>query len=320
MPGVREWIRRTPVVAGLAALSLVLASCLGGDDAGSAHRNGKDSGSSGASGATVTADCSDAILGEGDPHWRQRSTVVGPFGLYGETNRDFSDLVPRPSGVFIAKLPTVIEGDDPVVLAVPDGERGRAGLLYGPSADVRSIPDAPAAVSFEPCPDRDVTGWAGGLVLSDRGSIDLQVLVERNDAATVTVGGALSAVEPGVGATVESDGAAILGHCSPAGEVPGVDGLPCDEARELLATWPDLRVISASLEPCDHEGAGFDHRADHAIGCERVNRFVSEDFAPHPPGWFERKNGFTCRIRELGGGGLTVGCTDGEKWFSFKFA
>jgi hypothetical protein len=121
-------------------------------------------------------------------------------------------------------------------------------------------------------------------------------------------------------ASVESDGTAILRHCSAAEGVPGVDGLRCEEAQELRAGWPDLRTLSTSLEPCKRDGPGFDYRIEVSISCEQVARFVGEEFAPHPPGWFERKGGFTCRIEGLGGGGLGVGCTDGENWFIFKFA
>jgi hypothetical protein len=121
-------------------------------------------------------------------------------------------------------------------------------------------------------------------------------------------------------ASAERDGAPILRHCSVAQGVAGVDGLRCEDAQELLAGWPDLRSVSASLEPCERDGAGFDYRVDPSISCDQVARFVGEEFAPHPPGWLERKAGFTCRIEELGGGGLSVGCTDGANWFMFKFA
>src|SRR6266511_317083 len=71
--------------------------------------------------------------------WRHRSTVVGPFGFYGE-GRDFRfGAVERPATHdLVTKVPAIVEGDRAVSVSVPPGERDRVRLVYGPIPSWRS--------------------------------------------------------------------------------------------------------------------------------------------------------------------------------------
>jgi hypothetical protein len=121
--------------------------------------------------------CEDAVTPV-DPRWRSRSTVVGPFGWYGD-GRDFRvGAVERPaSHDLVTKVPAIVEGRRAVRVSVPPGERDRVGLVYGPKLQ-STFPDGVPAITFQPCREEARTAWAGGLVLRDRRPVTLDVRLQ----------------------------------------------------------------------------------------------------------------------------------------------
>ncbi|HET6829744.1 MAG TPA: hypothetical protein VFH44_00210, partial [Solirubrobacterales bacterium] len=105
----------------------------------------------------------------------------------------------------------------------------------------------------------------------------------------------------------------------------GADGLSCGEAALL---WNEWIVPPEKLTPCPKAGATHDLRVTDGITCGIAERFIlggTRGFAPHPGGWIERKERFTCRIREFESSpGLHVDCLDTDRGpsgprFTFRF-
>lgn len=124
---------------------------------------------------SAVALCHEAVTGS-SPNWRRAATTAGSFGLVG-AGRDFhwSGVERLKNGQYLSKIPAVVNGKAPVVLRVPEGERGRVGLDYGDFRTAHSIHDTHAAVIFRPCRNQPNTGWPGGLVLKNRRPITLEV-------------------------------------------------------------------------------------------------------------------------------------------------
>jgi hypothetical protein len=112
----------------------------------------------------------------------------------------------------------------------------------------------------------------------------------------------------------------LFGKCS-SGEAAGVDGLTCEDADQLLASWSrQQKQIDATLKRCHGPTtAGHDHFASDGIDCGIVDDLIANAFAPHPPGWVERRAGITCRIVD-GETGLRVTCQRDGSWFTFMFS
>jgi pimeloyl-ACP methyl ester carboxylesterase len=126
-------------------------------------------------GPAITARCGTAIIGPGKPNWRRFSAVVGPFGLSGP-GRDFSKAT-RIGSALVTKIFALVEGHKPVILRVPATEQGQVGLIYGSIHFVRAVGQAARQVTFEPCPQKPRTAWPGGLALTNRQRITLDVVV-----------------------------------------------------------------------------------------------------------------------------------------------
>jgi hypothetical protein len=122
------------------------------------------------------------------PGWRDEAIVVGDFGLYGMAD-DFHGHRLHARADIEVKLPIAIEGDSPVVLWIPPGERDRARLMLsdvarrGPGNSFR-LEDGHRGIRFEPCAGREWNAWTAGLALADRGEIT--VMVEEEGAARAT--------------------------------------------------------------------------------------------------------------------------------------
>src|SRR6266496_2301992 len=75
--------------------------------------------------APIVASCEDSV-GPVDPHWRRRSSVVGPLGFYGD-GRDFRTAAARgASGILETKVPVIVRGAKPVTVSVRPDEADRA--------------------------------------------------------------------------------------------------------------------------------------------------------------------------------------------------
>jgi hypothetical protein len=137
------------------------------------------------------ARCDSAVSGNADRRWRERSTVVGNVGFYGP-GRDFRSAQRSDGGGdLITKMPVIIQGDAGATVWIPRDERDRVALLFGKIAasEPYEIRDGYVQVRFEPCTDRERTGFVGGLVLRDRRPVDLKVLLEgKEQRHTVTMG------------------------------------------------------------------------------------------------------------------------------------
>ncbi|HEV2754408.1 MAG TPA: hypothetical protein VG318_01350 [Actinomycetota bacterium] len=122
------------------------------------------------------------------PGWRDEAVVVGDFGFYGMAG-DFNGFRLHRRSDIQVKVPIAIEGDSPLVLWLPAGERDRAGLIMadvtrrGPANSYR-LEDGHRGVRFEPCPGREWNGWTAGLALADRRKITLMVKEDGASSAT----------------------------------------------------------------------------------------------------------------------------------------
>jgi hypothetical protein len=137
---------------------------------------------------STTAACSSAIGGSGSNDWRQLATAVGRFGVYG-TGRDFRTAQKAPvadfgglqqrqvSGpILVTKTPFVVEGENPLEVAIAPYDRARAGLVVGPPFGGGPY----AEVRFVPCREQPRTWWAGGWVLRD--PHQAKVLIHQDNA------------------------------------------------------------------------------------------------------------------------------------------
>jgi hypothetical protein len=116
-----------------------------------------------------------------DPRWREDATLVGDFG-FNVTADDFSAWRPHPHADLQVKLPVTVEGHSPTMVWVPRQEWDRVSLILsdvprrGPGKSYR-VEDGHRAVRFEPCADREWSGWVAGLALTDPREIVLMVEV-----------------------------------------------------------------------------------------------------------------------------------------------
>ena len=117
-------------------LCFSLAACDGGSDDQSVDEPKIAEGS-------VTTDCRGAIVGAGAGNWRSNATSAGRFGVCG-TGRDFRTAQRTPVGFFsgleqrrvqgpilVTKTPFVVEGNDPIEVAISAADRSGAGLVAG---------------------------------------------------------------------------------------------------------------------------------------------------------------------------------------------
>ena len=131
----------------------------------------------------ATVRCPDAVLNKSDPRWREQSTAVGPFGLYGP-GRDFDNARALADGTFVTKLPAIVEGQTAVTVRVSSGQPNGVLLHYGyhhPSE----------ALTFEPCAQA-ITSWSGEMILESRQPATLEVQVGDDPPKTLLVGSSAS--------------------------------------------------------------------------------------------------------------------------------
>jgi hypothetical protein len=127
--------------------------------------------------------------GPGSGDWGRAATAVGRFGVYG-SGRDFQTALKEPvagyrglgqrgiSGPILGtKTPFVVEGTEPVEVAIDPEDRVRAGLVVAPF----DRPGPYASIRFIPCRDQPRTWWAGGWVLRDQDVVT--VSVQQGDGA-----------------------------------------------------------------------------------------------------------------------------------------
>lgn len=131
--------------------------------------------------------------GSGTPDWRRKSLVAGPLGVF---RHPLAKMSETDNGQLIAKMPLLVEGQTPVTLSVPPGQRHRVFLYYGRLRDRSGNPTTQigrargfSEVLFEPCADRPRTVWPGGIRVKGRRSVRLVVGVEgRPDAIPLRLG------------------------------------------------------------------------------------------------------------------------------------
>ena len=148
---------------------------------------------------SAVAGCETKIGGSGGYGWRRDSTAVGRFGVFGSGRdfrtaqktpiRDFPPLQQRHvSGpILVQKTPFVVEGGQPVEVAIAPADRSRAGLIMAPFAGPGA--ESPyAEVRFVPCGDQPRTWWAGGWALRDQSQVTVSVRPENGPESQLVVG------------------------------------------------------------------------------------------------------------------------------------
>jgi hypothetical protein len=135
---------------------------------------------SGARPESNVADCSKAIVGSASPDWRKEAVYAGPVGVM---KAGLAHMTRRAGGDFVAKLPLLVEGTDPVTISVPPRLRGRVFLYYGRIVGRDGKPTTSFArargygeTEFRPCPGKPRTIWPGGLRV--RGTAPVRLLVQ----------------------------------------------------------------------------------------------------------------------------------------------
>ncbi len=134
---------------------------------------------SGAGPESNLADCSKAIVGSGSEEWRKEAAVAGPVGIL---KKGLAHMTRSAGGDFVAKLPLLVEGADPVTVSVPPDLRGRVFLYYGRIIGRDGKPTTSfvgargyGATEFRPCPGKPRTIWPGGLRIKGRAPVRLLV-------------------------------------------------------------------------------------------------------------------------------------------------
>jgi hypothetical protein len=170
-----------------AVLALVACSflpgCLGTDEEQVPGKTDPDS--THGTGPAVAARCE--ALGPG-PDWRRKGVAAGRFGLLAT---DLGRARELSNGNFLAKVGAVVEGHAPVTVRVPEASRGRVGLVYGDASRGRGrrLSKAPAEVTFTPCPNRQRSGYVGGLLLETVSEpVTLEVRLPRAGVKLLTIG------------------------------------------------------------------------------------------------------------------------------------
>jgi hypothetical protein len=144
------------------------------------------------------AGCETKIGGSGGYGWRQDATAVGRFGVFG-SGRDFRTAQKQPvrdfpalqqrhvSGPILAtKTPFVVEGGQPVEVAIAPADRSRAGLIVAPFAGPGA--GSYAEVRFVPCRDQLRTWWAGGWALRDQRQVTVSIQPQNGPESHLVVG------------------------------------------------------------------------------------------------------------------------------------
>ncbi|HEU4945326.1 MAG TPA: hypothetical protein VFT10_09215 [Solirubrobacterales bacterium] len=133
---------------------------------------------------TQVASCArgPVTAGSGPSDWPRGTWTAGPLGVF---RQPLSHMEETSSGQLIAKMPVIVEGSTPVKLSVPTRLRQRVFLYYGRFLDRSGNPTTQIGKSrgfseivFEPCGDRPLTAWPGGIRVKGRGAVRLTVRVE----------------------------------------------------------------------------------------------------------------------------------------------
>src|SRR5262249_26841171 len=141
------------------------------------------------------AGCETKIGGSGGYGWRQDVTAVGRFGVFGSgrdfrtaQKQDFPALRQRQKSapILVTKTPFVVQGRQPVEVAIAPADRSRAGLIVAPFAGPGA--GSYAEVLFVPCRDQPQTWWAGGWALRDQGQVTISVQPQNGRESDLVVG------------------------------------------------------------------------------------------------------------------------------------
>jgi hypothetical protein len=143
-----------------------------------------------ASGASVriqeaTCEKGPVTAGSGSPDWRRTSLDAGPVGVL---EHPLSHMSRTRNGQYVAKMPALVEGQEPVTLSVPPGLRHRVFIYYGfhegRNGRRSTALDGPgfSEVVFHPCTDRPRTIWPGGIRV--KGTQPVRLLVQPEAGQT----------------------------------------------------------------------------------------------------------------------------------------
>src|SRR5262245_47157547 len=133
----------------------------------------------------ATCEPGPVIAGRGSPDWRRTSLDAGPIGVL---EHPLSRMSRTRNGDLVAKMPALVEGQEPVTLSVPQRLRHRVFLYYGfhegRDGGRSTALDGPgfSEVVFHPCTDRPRTIWPGGIRV--RGTKPVRLLVQAETSPT----------------------------------------------------------------------------------------------------------------------------------------
>jgi hypothetical protein len=128
----------------------------------------------------ATAQCELAMGGTPPRSWRRDATAIASVGFYGSGRNFLAGRFTRRT-----KSPVIVEGRDPVTLAIAPEDRWHARLL----ASTSPVPFAPyVEIRFVPCRDQARTTWPAGFQLRNRMPVTVIVHQAGEPDRTLRVG------------------------------------------------------------------------------------------------------------------------------------
>jgi hypothetical protein len=125
--------------------------------------------------------CDQSVFGDLGRNWKADSLVVGPVGfvgLSGAVHIGKRALGGRGDRALPQKVLAVVEGGDPVTVAVAPASRNVAALIYDPNyfnTGRMALAQADVSTTFHPCGDQPRTQFNGGLLVLRPTCVRLEV-------------------------------------------------------------------------------------------------------------------------------------------------
>jgi hypothetical protein len=166
----------------------LLSACAVASACDSTPESGQDNGTvlltgEGAPLDTPVRGCESAVVGTLASNWRDTATIAGPLawpGIAGYANQPAADFEKRNGRYFLQKALAVVEPGVLVKMVVPESERDRLSLSYGPSGrsdNLYALADGEPTWALRACKDTE-TQFNGGFIVAGVQCAALDVFVE----------------------------------------------------------------------------------------------------------------------------------------------